>query len=176
MTERFRSQRFDPDHHNVSGFTCGEQALDLWLTDQAATAAKRGTARTWVWLDGEDKVVGYYALAAHKVTREQVPSRIGRGGPAEIPAVLLARLALSEHLHGRGLGAVLVADALERVVIVTGTVAARLVVVDALTEAVAHFYEKLGFRRIPGSLRLVQKIADIEAAFTTGASEPLGSQ
>lgn len=116
-------------------------------------------------MDDEDRVVGYYALAAHKIAREQVPARIGRGGPIEIPAVLLARLALTERLRGRGLGATLVADALERVVVVTQTVAARVVVVEALVEPVARFYETLGFRRIPGSLRLVQKVADIEAAF-----------
>ncbi len=42
--------------------------------------------------------------------------------------------------------------------------AARLVVVEALHEQVAQFYESLGFRRVPGSLLLVQKVADIEAA------------
>ena len=136
----------------------------MWLREQAAATARRRTARTWVWVDHEARVVGYYALAAHKISREQVPSRIGRGGPVEIPAVLLARLALSEPLRGHGLGAVLVADALERVVVATQTVAARVVVVDALAEPVARFYETLGFRRIPGSLRLVQKISDIAAA------------
>ena len=109
-------------------------------------------------------MVGYYALAAHKVARADVPAKVGRGGPAEIPAVLLARLALSESLHGQGLGAVLVADALDRIVEATHTVAARLVVVDALHERAARFYESLGFSRIPDSLRLVQKISDIEAA------------
>ena len=42
--------------------------------------------------------------------------------------------------------------------------ASAVSVVDALAEPVARFYETLGFRRIPGSLRLVQKITDIEAA------------
>lgn len=164
MTERFHSQRFDPDRHDITGFTCGEESLDQWLRRYAATAATRGTARTWVWIDGGGRVVAYYALAAHKVAREQVPSRIGRGGPAELPAVLLARLALAKHLRGHGLGAVLVADALERIVEATRTVASRVVIVDALAEPVARFYQTLGFRRIPGSRRLVQKITDIAAA------------
>ncbi|MGV8882354.1 MAG: GNAT family N-acetyltransferase [Rhodoglobus sp.] len=165
MTELFRSQRFDPHLHEVASFFCGEASLDSWLRELAHTAERRGTARTWVWADGDGRVVGYYALAAHKVVREQVPARIGRGGPAEIPAVLLARLALSLPLRGTGLGAVLVADALERVVSVSLTVGARLVVVDALSERVAQFYESLGFRRVPESLVLVQKVSDIRAAF-----------
>lgn len=62
----------------------------------------------------------------------------------------------------------LVADALARIVEATQTVTARLVVVDALHERVAGFYEQLGFRRVPGSLLLVQKTADIEAALKRG--------
>lgn len=160
----YRSERLDLERHDVGNFACGEASLDLWLREQAVAATTRRTARTWVWVDEGGAVVGYYALAAHRVAREDVPSKVGRGGPVEIPAVLLARLALSESLRGSGLGAVLVADALERIVDATQTVAARLVVVDALHERVAQFYESLGFRRIPGSLLLVQKITDIEAA------------
>lgn len=160
----FRSERLDVERHNLSNFSCGEPSLDVWLRDQAGPASARRTARTWVWIDQDAAVVGYYALAAHKVAREQVPAKIGRGGPAEIPAVLLARLALSTSLRGQRLGDVLVADALERIINATQTVAARLVVVDALHERVARFYESLGFRRLPGSLLLVQKITDVEAA------------
>ena len=165
MTDEFRSERLDPQRHDLSDSSCGEESLDVWLREHAVAASKRDTARIWVWVDEGDHVVGYYALAAHKVAREQGISKEGRGGPAEAPAVLLAKLALAEHLRGRGLGAVLVADALARVVVATQTVAARLVVVDALTERIAQFYESLGFRRVPGSLLLVQRIADIERAF-----------
>ena len=160
----YRSERLDPERHQVASFVCGEESLDTWLREQAVPATARRTARTWVWVDENGAVVGYYALAAHKVARGDVPPRMARGGPGEIPAVLLARLALSESLRGRGLGEVLVADALERIVDATRTVAARFVVVDALHERVARFYESLGFRRVPDSLLLVQKVADIEAA------------
>lgn len=167
MTDRFRSERYAPDQHDVSTFSCGEESLDIWIREQALASAKRGTARTWVWSADDGRVVGYYALAAHKVARERVPSRLARGGPQEVPAVLLAKLALSREFQGRGLGAVLAADAMTRVIEATQTVAARLVVVDALHEKVAQFYETLGFRRIPGSLMLVQRIADVEAAIAS---------
>lgn len=63
---------------------------------------------------------------------------------AFFPTVQLARLALSAHLRGRGLGAVLVADALECVVVDTRTVVARVVVVDALAEPVARSTRRSG--------------------------------
>jgi GNAT superfamily N-acetyltransferase len=78
--------------------------------------------------------------------------------------VLLARLALDRSLHGQGLGGALLAEALQRALSVSETVAARFVVVDALDEDAVGFYVHHGFRRIPGTLRLLQKMADIAAA------------
>jgi len=164
VAERFRSERLDAGRHDLASFSCGEESLDSWLRDQAVAATKRGTARTWVWTADDGQVVAYYALAAHKVVRDQIPSRVGRGGPVEIPAVLLARLALAERLQGRGLGPLLVADALDRMVEASLIVGARLVVVDAIAEAVAKLYEGLGFSRLPGSLLLVQRISDVQAS------------
>jgi GNAT superfamily N-acetyltransferase len=163
VTERLPSQPLDPLLHDLSDFRCGVEELDVWLRDHALTAARRGTAVTWVWVS-EGTVIAYYTLSAHVVGRDEVPSALGRGGPVEIPAVLIGKLALDERVHGEGLGAVLVADALTRVLDATQVIGAKLVVVDALTEDIARFYERLGFRRIPGSLRLVQRIRDIQAA------------
>jgi predicted N-acetyltransferase YhbS len=109
-------------------------------------------------------VVAYYPLAAHLLQREELPQALARGGSRQIPAVLLARLALDKSLHGEGLGGALLVDALERVVAATETLGARFVVVDAIDDSAAAFYEHYGFRRIPNSRRLVQKLADIEAA------------
>jgi GNAT superfamily N-acetyltransferase len=78
--------------------------------------------------------------------------------------VLLARLALDHSLQAQGLGGALLAEALERVLAATETVAARFVVVDAINEDAARFYEHHGFTQIPGTLRLVQKASDIAAA------------
>ncbi len=55
-------------------------------------------------------------------------------------------------------------DALGRIVVATQTVAAQFVVVDAVHERAATFYEHYGFRRIPQMLRLVQKVSDIAAS------------
>jgi len=109
-------------------------------------------------------VLGYYSLTAHLLQRDELPHRLGRGGPRQIPAVLLARLALDSSLHGQGMGGALLADALGRVLAATETVAARFVVVDAIDERAARFYEHHGFRRIPQTLRLVQKVTDVGAA------------
>lgn len=111
-------------------------------------------------------MLAYYALAAHLLQRDELPSRLGRGGPRRIPAVLLARLALDRTLQGQGLGGALLADALRRVTGATETVAARFVVVDAIDQHAVGFYEHHGFVAIPTTSRLIAKLSDIAAALT----------
>jgi predicted GNAT family N-acyltransferase len=119
----------------------------------------------FVWAP-DGRVVAYYALAAHQVQREALPQSIGRGSLNNIPAVLLGKFALTRHLQGRGLGAELLVDALERVVAATQIVAARLVVVDADNEDIVGFYERFGFLRTsPESNRLVRKVSDVARDF-----------
>ena len=50
-----------------------------------------GTSRTFVTTD-EARVVGFYALATSAVQRTQASVRVGRGQPATVPVILLARL------------------------------------------------------------------------------------
>lgn len=161
----YRSEPLDPARHQLDSLDSGEPELDTWLRQYAAGAEARRVARTFVWCRaGEDVVVAYYALAGHRLVRDDLPKSIGRGSPAEVPAVLLARLAIDAGLQGQGLGGVLLADALRRVVAATELVAARFVVVDAVHEDAARFYEHHGFRRIPGTMRLVQKMSNVAAA------------
>ncbi|RZU52143.1 acetyltransferase (GNAT) family protein [Krasilnikovia cinnamomea] len=151
------------EHHVTEHFDSGKPDLDSWLKQHALTTEARRTGRTFVWHDDE-RVVAYYTIAAHLIVREELPRVLGRGNPGQIPAVLLARLALDKALHGQGLGGALLADALQRIVVATRTVAARFVVVDAIDEAAHGFYLHHGFREIPGTMRLIQKVSDIAAA------------
>ncbi|MFI7541779.1 GNAT family N-acetyltransferase [Actinoplanes sp. NPDC049599] len=151
------------EHHKTGYFDSSKPELDTWLQQHALTTEARRTGRTFVW-SGDELVVAYYTIAAHLIVREDLPRSLGRGNPAQIPAVLLARLALDKTLHEQGLGGVLLADALQRIVIATRTVAARFVVVDAIDQGAHGFYMHHGFREIPGTMRLVQKISDIAEA------------
>jgi GNAT superfamily N-acetyltransferase len=153
------------EQHLLERFSCGKEGLDTWLYKHARHAQSLRTARTFVWDAGDQLVVAYFSLAAHLIVRADLPPKVGRGAPNAIPAVLLARMALDWSLHGQGLGGELLVDALTRAVQASEVAAARLVVVDAINEAAASFYEHHGFTAVPSNrLRLVQKISDIAAA------------
>lgn len=152
------------DQHDLSRLDSGRPELDRWLRGHAPIAQRAGTGRTFVWHAGDRLVVAYYTLAAHLIVREEIPGSWGRGGPRQIPSVLIARLALESSLQGRGLGGELLAEALDRIVSATETVGARLVVVDAIDEAAHRFYQHHGFTPCPGTLRLVQRLSVIRAS------------
>ncbi len=62
---------------------------------------------------------------------------------------LIGRLAVAKHRQGQGLGAILLADALQRAFDSTSTVGASMVIVDALDERAVDFYAAHGLVRLP---------------------------
>jgi GNAT superfamily N-acetyltransferase len=145
--------------HDLTTFTSGNLELDAWLRDQARPATAQGT-RTYVVLDEHDAVVGYFAIVPHVVDRSAAPKKVGRGAPRQIPAILLAKLALSEHLHGEGLGAELLVRALGMIIDAARVAGGKLVVVDAIDAQAAAFYLHHDFDPLPDRPdRLVMKLS-----------------
>lgn len=152
--------------HDHALFRCGNVELDNWFRHRAGQASLRSeSARTFVLVE-DDRVVGYYSLA-FGVAADESPEELLRGQPRYpvVPAVLLARLAIDLSRQGEGLGTRLLADALRRVIATTEHVAVLLVVVDAVDERAAAFYERHGFTPAPapagGRRRLVARVKDL---------------
>lgn len=137
------------DEHELAGFDCGVEALNRWLADYALLNQRGHGAVTYV-VCRQQRVVGYYALAAHQVTWQAAPDRLGRGlARHPIPAVLLARLAIDQTEQGQGLGAELLRDALVRAAGAAEVIGARAVIVDAKDEAGVAFYRRFDFEPFP---------------------------
>lgn len=144
---------------DVEGFRCGNDELDDWLVRHARPATGQGT-RTYLLIDTDDVVVGYFAIAPHYLNRDDAPRTVGRGAPRQIPAILLAKVALDESIHGQGLGSELLVNALETVVDAARRAGGRIVVVDAIDDNARRFYEHHDFQPLPGNeRRLVLKLS-----------------
>lgn len=61
------------NEHQLDAFASGHDELDAWLRDAANTADRAGTARVYVWLDDESRVIGYFAILPHIIRRADVP-------------------------------------------------------------------------------------------------------
>jgi GNAT superfamily N-acetyltransferase len=151
-----------PDHF-IGSFDCGKAALNDWLVRRALANQNSGASRTWVAVDDPgNRVVAYYASATASVLRSAVTGRAARNQPEDIPAILLARLAVDLEYAGQGLGAALLKHFALKAMEVAAVVGARLLLVHAQDEEARQFYLHYGFEPSPiDELTLMCVITDI---------------
>jgi predicted GNAT family N-acyltransferase len=147
------------EEHDRGSFTCGVESLDRYLKTQAGQDARRKANAVFILSEiGEPaQVLGYYTLCAMAISQGDVPETARKHVPRYplVSATLIGRLAVAKDRQGQRLGAVLLADALQRAFESASTVGSSMVIVDALDEPAAGFYAAHGFVRLPDSLRLV---------------------
>jgi len=133
--------------HDRTQFDCGNNLLNEWLQQRAAQFDRRDLSRTFVAVEpGQTQVLGFYALANHRVVYESLPDDQAKGLPRmDIPVVLLGRLGVDRTTQGQGLGAFLLLNALRRIVHISQHVGIRAVEVDAIDAAARNFHLKYGF-------------------------------
>lgn len=135
--------------HLLKDFDSGEHALDDWLKRRALNNQLSGTSRTFVVVDEEDRVRGYYAIAAGAVSHQVATGAIRRNMPDPIPVLVLGRLAVDRRAQGIKLGAAMLQDAVNRAITVSQNAGVRALLVHALNERAKHFYEHYGFQESP---------------------------
>ncbi|HQR80941.1 MAG TPA: GNAT family N-acetyltransferase [Actinomycetota bacterium] len=147
---------------NTADFASGEESLDRYLADRALTNHLADLGRCYVCVDAETgKVLGYYTLSAVAVEHSELPGKVRRNAPNPVPAVLMGRLAIDTKAQGSGLGRFLVRDAILSTLAAADRIGVRILLVHALHEQAATFYEKLGFNRSPTDpLHLYLLLAD----------------
>jgi GNAT superfamily N-acetyltransferase len=132
---------------DVAGFACGDAVLDAWIRRRALRRDSRG-ARTFVVCEG-GKVAGFFCLAAGLVAPAEEPPRpraLYAAPPREpIPVAILRRLAVDAPWQGRGLGADLLMDALQRIVSTGAELGVRAILARAVEDRARAFYAAFGF-------------------------------
>jgi predicted N-acetyltransferase YhbS len=135
--------------HQTDAFKCGETSLDEWLKRRALLNQASGASRTFVVLDDNHTVVGYYALAAGAVHHKDATRSIRQNMPDPLPVMVLARLAVDLRAQGIQLGAGLLRDAVERSLAVAQNAGVRALLVHALHDRAKQFYLYFGFQASP---------------------------
>lgn len=143
--------------HDRAAFSCGVAELDDYLRRRAGQDVRRRIARVFVGTDeGSNVVLGFYTLSALSIDVGALPEAQARKLPRHpVPAALIGRLAVVRSAQGRGLGRLLLADAVQRTLAASEQVAIHAVVVDAKNDAAHRFYRAYGFLALPDeALRL----------------------
>jgi predicted N-acetyltransferase YhbS len=166
--EVFGPEPLGPEH-DADGFDCGVASLNDYLTRRALADRRADKSQTLV-IVRDERVCGYFALAAASIEPADATARAARGqGAQPIPAILLARLAVDVRCQGHGIGGALLVEALARSAAAADLIGARVVLVNAASPEAKQFYLKFGFEPSPTDpLHLLMLMKDVRKTLRVG--------
>lgn len=138
--------------HQRKQFDCGETSLNNYLQQYARQNVKHRINKVFVATDinSPKTILGYYTICAGSVRAGDLPHAQKRRLPNyPVPVALLGRLGVDKNYQGQGLGSILLADAIKRVEQASEVLAVYAIVVDALNQSAAEFYQQFGFIVFP---------------------------
>jgi len=138
-------------HHDRQGFDCGRPELNGWLRQVARQHQDKGLSKTFVATREEQpaRICGYYALTLAELENSHLPEASRKKLPRRIPGVRLGRLAVDQEYQGKGLGELMLVDALVRAQRIYADAGGIGLFVDAIDEAAAAYYLRFGFIAAP---------------------------
>lgn len=162
----YRPCRLDPDKHRRTEFSCGNAIYDQWLRMYSGQNRRNNTAATWVIADIDYTVVCYATLSMAAVDATACPKPLAKNAPAQVPALLIGRLATDARVSGLGLGTQMVRHVLATAVELSASAACKAVLVNALNVDAYRWWQRFGFAPLDaedsGSLDLYILTKDIE--------------
>lgn len=146
----YRLETLRPDHARRR-FESGQAQVDDWLATKALQQQKKHLSTTRVLRDEGGTIVGYYTLATGQVDFSELPRDIVRNLPRrQLPVAVSAWLGVGRTFQGRGLGRLLLAQALRDCYDAGRTFAFIAVILDCIDEGAKAFYQRFDFRELPG--------------------------
>ncbi|MDG1697340.1 MAG: GNAT family N-acetyltransferase [Polaribacter sp.] len=163
LTENLNSK------HRKKEFSCGKDMLDNYFQKQANQDIKRKLSACFVLNDKEtDLVKGYYTLAQNSLDQNLVPLQFQKKLPnsyKSIHTTLLGRLAIDANFQGKGVGKLLLIDALRRSYEISKSIGSFAVVVDPIDKDAEQFYAKYGSIKLPDSGKMFLPMNTIKTLF-----------
>lgn len=150
--------------HDRKSFDCGNADLNAFLHSYARQSHVSGGAKTFVAVPVDDptRVLGFYSVGPASLRYADTPDAARKGlARHDVPVFRLARLAVDQTLHGRGLGGALLVAAGKRCMAVAEQVGGVGLLIDAKDVRAANWY------RSYGALRLEDRPLNLILTFAT---------
>lgn len=127
--------------HDRKKFDCGNEDLNRFLATSARPSSDKRMTRTHVLEDPDnpDIIMGYVTLT---YTSIDIPegSKPGKKLKSPVPALLLAKLAVSKYYKGKGYGKALLTFAIKKASETSNEVGGVGLVIDAKDQDAKNFY------------------------------------
>ena len=159
--------RFEPlgERHNRAAFSCGNESLDAYFKgDPIRQDVSRRVANAFVLTPDGKFVAGFFTLSPISILSVDLPASLAKKLPKRpIGATLIGRMGRDLTVRGKGVGEMLLMDALYKAWQASKLVSCWAVVVDA-KEGARDFYLKYEFTPFathPERLFLLMKKIDL---------------
>jgi ribosomal protein S18 acetylase RimI-like enzyme len=171
---RFVIEPFDPSTHDRAAFSCGVSALDNFLKLTAKKHQRDNLTRVFVAVRDRERIVaGYYAINSHSIDGAALPEHMAKRIPPGrgLPAAYISMIGVDHRTQGQGLGHLLFADCLKRIVLASREIGISTALLDVfddgdvnLTERRAAFYRRFGFAALRlQPLKMFMTLRDIRS-------------
>jgi predicted GNAT family N-acyltransferase len=135
-------------NHLRDQFDCGEESLTRYLKLFAMQNMRKMLNTCYVHAKEDLQVKAYYTLSNYSLIKNEIkpdtfPFKMVFD---HIPTTLLGKLAVDKSMQNQGLGQWVLLDALSQSYKIAMFSASTAVVVEALNEPAATFYQRFGFK------------------------------
>ena len=142
INSRYRSDRFD----------CGDPATNPSLRQLSGDPGISGSSPVFAAVDEQNIISGFYSLTASNIEFAELPNNLTEKiNTYPVPTVIIDHIAVHKTLQGKGIGARLLIDALQRIYNAGDEVEVMAVLVEAKNERLRAFYLHYGFIPLSGS-------------------------
>jgi GNAT superfamily N-acetyltransferase len=132
---------------NLSDFKCEKQHFADYLRLYAKEDDDKGIGKLWLFVTGNNKVIGYVTLAMSQLSRSQHLD-LGRITPRNyVPGILIGEMARHIDYKGRGLGDVMINWVVSKARDLSKEIACKIIIVEAEEDKI-DIYKKWGFEPI----------------------------
>ena len=150
LPDGYRLERLAKSHPRKA-FTSGQADVDGWLKTKALQHQEKHLSVTKVLIGSSEQIGGYFTMATGQVDFGDLPDEIAKKLPRRmLPIAVLAWLGVSSRFQGKGLGRLLLAQALRDAYDASQTFAFIAIVLDCVDEAAKVFYQYFDFAELPG--------------------------
>ena len=163
----FHSTEVIPFDRDVSreNFSCGNKVLDDWLGLYAGQNEDKFRTRTFFAVDRDSlQLHGYFTTVFGEVKPGAELDGIAVSNYVK-PAFLIARLAVHQKSQGRGIGKLMLGEALRKALGASESAGLEMVIVDAIDNNAIAFYGRFGFIRFDSeSNRMFMTMKQLKAS------------
>jgi GNAT superfamily N-acetyltransferase len=170
-----RFVELDKKRHDRTSFDCGIEELNSFIRRSAARHRQAGISKTMVLPARSPKgekagICAFYTLSHTQIERKTLPPDLAKKLPRyPVPVLLIAQLAVHQATQGQGLGKVTLIRALRHCLAINAHLPSYSIVVYALDEGVAGFYQQYGFQaldRVNEHIRLYLPMKSVSDLFS----------